>query len=291
MAGSGVGGIGGFGGPSQIINGQTYALYSPAWYAAMHADAQRQAAATGTAAGTTIKAAADAAGVPILGSSTSSSSSTGSGAASGSAYPTVTPPSIAGLTAAAAGGGGTGVSTGTGSGGGSTGYSRIAPVDTTEAENASFAKAKDQVGQESSGALTGLRSALASRGLLGGGLEERATASAANAAAGQLGDVSRQQAVTRADLAQQNAQTNYQGAITQRGQDFQKEEAGNSLAGQLALGSYQGQITQRGQDIQAANAAKALEIEQAQLAAQQRSTALAGLESALKITAPSGLMY
>jgi hypothetical protein len=127
--------------------------------------------------------------------------------------------------------------------------------------------------------------------MLGSGLEERGTAAAATSAAGQLGDVSRQQAVTRADLAQKNAETNFQGDITQRGQDIQKEEAGNSLAGSLAESGYAGQITQRGQDISAANASRALDIESAQLGVQQRTTALAGLEAALKVTSASGLAY
>lgn len=292
MAGSGVGGaIGGPNGQTQIINGVAYVMYTPQWYAARQAEAQRSTVAQGTASGAALAAASTAAGVPI-GSSSSSSSSTngsssGTGTSGGGVPPTVASPSMQGLSAAA---GQVAAPTSGGAPGGGN-VSHLASVDTNAAEGAAFNKAKDQVGLEASGALTGLRSALGGRGLLGGGLEERGTTAAATSAAGQLGDVTRQQAVTRADEAQKEATTNYQGDITQRGQDFQKEEANNSLAGSLALGGYQGQITQRGQDIQAANAAKALELEQAQLGAQQRSTALAGLEAALKVTAPAGMAY
>ncbi len=284
-------------GNTQIVNGKSYTLYSPQWYAATQAEAQRAAAATGTAAGSAIKAESVASGVPLP---------TGVVGPTGSIAPPSLPPSVQGLSLAAGGstplGGVSGVSGGTtpggmaGGGSGSpassgSGYAHLAPVDTSAAEAASFAKAKDQVGSEATGSLTGLRSALASRNMLGGGLEERGTVAAGTAAEGQLGDVTRQQAVTRADLAQKNAETNFTGDIAQRGQDFQKEEAGNTLAADLAKTTYQGQITQRQQDIQYQTSQEALAIEQAQIAAQQRATALAGLESALKVTAPNGLSY
>lgn len=278
----------------QNINGVEYTMYSPAWYAATQAEAQRSSAAQGTAAGAKLAAASTASGLPLVPSTggTASSTNISAGAAGAAANPATVPsPAVTGLTAAI--GGGVQMPTapttavGSGGAGGTSTPAHLAPVDTSAAEAASFNRAKDQVGQESAGALTGLRSALGGRGMLGSGLEERGTAAAATSAAGELGDVSRQQAVTRADEAQKNATTNFQGDVTQRGQDFQKEEAGNSLAGNLAMAGYSGQITQRGQDITNANAQKALEIEQAQLGAQQRSTALAGLEAALKTTSPA----
>lgn len=278
-----------FGGPQQIINGQTYTMYSPAWYEAMHAEAQRAATAQGTASGSAVKAASDAAGVPLGTPGSTSSSSGSTSVSSGAGAGAGLPPSIAGLTSAAAGA--TMPSSVSGGGGTSTSHPQLAPVDTSAAQAATFARAKDQVGQTASGALTGLRSALGGRGMLGSGLEERGTAAAATSAAGELGDVSRQAAITKAGLDNQNATTNFQGAITERGQDFAKEEAANSLAGDLAKTTYAGQIQQRGQDIQAINAAKALEIEQAQLGAQQRSTALAGLTAALRVTSPDSSLY
>jgi hypothetical protein len=271
-------------GNTQIINGVPYTMYSPAWYDAMHAEALRTSTAQGTAQGSELKAASTAAGVPIGSSSSSSSSTTGT--SSGSGGGSSLPPSIAGLTAAASG-----AVPSTPGDGGIAPRAQIAPVDTSAAEAATFNRAKDQVGETASGALTGLRSALGSRGLLGSGLEERGTAAAAVGAAKELGDVTRQSAITKANLDNQNATTNFQGQISQRGQDFQREEAANSLAGDLAKTTYEGQIQQRGQNIQAMNAAKALEIEQAQLSAQQRSTALAGLTAALRVTSDNGLMY
>lgn len=282
--------------PTQIINGQEYILYSPEWYAARQAEAQRATVAQGTAQGSALAAASKAAGIPISGSGTATS--TASGTSSGSAVPARVPspvaPSMAGLTAAASsaalpsGGLSTGLSAP--STGGSS-YARLAPVDTSAAEAATFGRAKDQEGLNATASLTGLRSALGGRGMLGSGLEATGTANVVNSSAGRLSDVTRQQAITKAGQDNQNATTNFQGEISQRGQDIQREEAANSLAGGLAESSYAGQITQRGQDIQAANAAKALEIEQAQLASQQRSTALAGLEAALKVTGPNGMSY
>lgn len=272
-------------GNTQIINGVEYTLYSPAWYAARQAEAQRATVAAGTASGAAYKAAGDAAGLPVTGAGTSATASAGSAGNSGGAVSL--PPSIAGLSAAAghvAGPSASGAS-------GAPPPARMANVDTSAAEAATFNRAKDQVGQTASGALTGLRSALGGRGMLGSGIEGRATAAAAIGAEHELGDVTRQSAITKANLDNQNATTNFQGGIQQRGQDIQREEAGNSLAGDLAKTTYEGQIQQRGQDIQAANAAKALEIEQAQLGAQQRSTALAGLNAALRATSDNGMMY
>ncbi len=243
----------------------------------------------------TVASAANALGLQtqLFGGSSAlsgNSSSSGSGG-----RPTIPPPSLTGLSAAA----GPGASAGAGagpptSGGGSSspsGTAHLAPVDTSAAEGASFAKAKDQVGQEASGALTGLRSALGSRGMLGSGLEERGTAAAATSAAGELGDVSRQAAVTKADLAQKNAETNLTAGVTQRGQDFQKEEAGNTLAGNLAMAGSANAVTQRGQDITAASDQQRYSLGQAQLVIQQHATSLAGLEAALKATTPTAGAY
>jgi hypothetical protein len=160
----------------------------------------------------------------------------------------------------------------------------LAPPDTSAATAASFAKAKDQVGQESRSALTGLKGAMAGRGILGSGVEGRGIAGVINKGQGELGDVSREQAITGANLAQKNAELAYQGSITQRGQDIGQNEA-----------AYSGGIAQRGQDIGAAttqrgqdislreseaNRQSEFQLEQQRLAAQQasqRQNALMGL--------------
>src|SRR4029077_19168559 len=71
--------------------------------------------------------------------------------------------------------------------------------DTSPADAAMFAKAKDQVGLETGGSLTALRSALAARGLLGGGAEVKGTSNILTRGQGELGQTSR-------DMATHNAQ-------------------------------------------------------------------------------------
>jgi hypothetical protein len=179
---------------------------------------------------------------------------------------------------------------------------RIAHIQTpdmTAANAAAFARAKDQVGQTSRGALTGLAGAMAGRGISGSGVEGRGITSVINQGQGQLGDVSRQQAIEQAQLAEQNALAGYQGDISQRatdigsmdtrrgqdigqrGQDISAQEAAtNSLVAQRAqdqamagLG-YQGGITQRGQDIGASQNAQELAMRRQQ----QIMQALQGLQ-------------
>lgn len=234
------------GGGKQIIGGQTYDVYSPEWYDAMNADKIKSAGVSGTAAGT-------AKGNQIAAES----------------------PALMGLFGAigdklngpgASGVPGSGVPGGGGVPGGSGGPSQVrapsegvAPVDTSEATRGEFAHAKDQVGQETGGALTGLRSALAGRGLLGSGAESRGTTGVITKGQGQLGEVSRQQASTASELEQKNAETNYQGNVAQRGQD----------------------ITQRGQDIQREQNVMQAQQQQASIQLQQRQMVLQGLMAAL----------
>jgi hypothetical protein len=99
----------------------------------------------------------------------------------------------------------------------------VAPVDTRGAEAESFARAKDQVGQTGAGAIASLRSVLGGRGLLGSGSESRGAASVINRGQGELGQVSRDQAIKRADMAADTAKFNYSGDVAQRGQDQQAE--------------------------------------------------------------------
>ncbi len=145
----------------------------------------------------------------------------------------------------------------------------IAPVDTTAAQSAAFARAKDQVGQTSAGALAGLRSSLASHGMLGSGSESRGTAAVVNAGQGQLGDVSRQQAIDSAANAQRTAEFNATGGITQRGQDIASADTqrGQDVTqrGQdvTSADTQRGQdVTQRGQDVGLAEALRAQDVAQ-----------------------------
>lgn len=136
------------------------------------------------------------------------------------------------------------------------------------AEAAAFNRAKDKVGESAQGALTGLRSSLGARGLLGSGVEGRQTASVFNEGQQQLGDVGRAQAIDAANQAQKNAELTYSGGITQRGQNLTAQQAANALAAQLRMADYSGQITQRGQDLAARQAAASNSL--AQQTAQQQ---------------------
>src|SRR5438477_8069182 len=92
------------------------------------------------------------------------------------------------------------------------GAGHVAPMqmaDQRAGNAAAFNSAKDQVGKTGQAALTGLQGSLAGRGMLGSGIEARGTEQLAEAGAGQLGEVSRQQAVTNAGLDQETARANY----------------------------------------------------------------------------------
>ena len=130
---------------------------------------------------------------------------------------------------------------------------RIAVPDTSAAQAAIFNRAKDQVGRTTSGSMTALRSALASRGLLGGGAEVKGTANILTGGQQQLGDTTREQAIQEATRQNDFAKLGYQGAIVQRGQDITTTEGAANRALDAAKAAYSGGITQRGQDIEQGN--------------------------------------
>jgi len=152
----------------------------------------------------------------------------------------------------------------------------VAPValpDNSAAAAATFARAKDQVGAETAGSMTALRSALAARGMLGGGGERRGVTNILTKGQGELGDTTRTQAVSDVNRATDFAKMGYEGAITQRGQDVaqrgQTIGANDAAAGRAlsaATTSFEGGIQERGQDISSADAAAA-RATQAQIAA------------------------
>lgn len=106
----------------------------------------------------------------------------------------------------------------------------VADVDTSAAQAAAFARAKDRVGQLGAGALAGLRSSLGGRGLLGSGAEVRGAVDVVNRGQGELGDVVREQAIEQAALAERTAQANRQAALEQRRQNLADIEARNRLS-------------------------------------------------------------
>jgi hypothetical protein len=175
-----------------------------------------------------------------------SSSDTSAGAASGTLAP-LTPFDLSSFKFDGGGGGGAALPAEVGT---------IALPDTSAAQANLFARAKDQVGLQTAGSLSSLRSALAGRGILGGGAEARGTQNVLTAGQGQLGQVSRDQAIQEAGRLTDFAKIGYEGAITQRGQDItargqdiQAQEAARNAALDAAKTSYEGQIAQRGQNV------------------------------------------
>jgi hypothetical protein len=125
----------------------------------------------------------------------------------------------------------------------------ITMPDTKAAQDAIFARAKDKVGLETAGSVTALRSALAARGLLGGGAEVKGTANVLTSGQQQLGDTTREGAIQEAGRLNDFAKLGYQGAIEQRGQDITTSEGAANRALQAAVTNYTGQVSQRGQDV------------------------------------------
>ena len=221
---------------TQVINGKTYRMYTPEWQTAVQDEKVRQAGIGGTAAGTAAGNALKSLNEIYPGATNPSTSTSTS---SSSAYPSIQfPPGF--------GPGGTG--------GNMPPQVQFNAPSFEAAQTAAWNRAKDLTGQTANAAMTGLRSSLGGRGLLGSGIEGKGTARVMNAGQQQLGDVSRQQAIDSANQAQKNAELEFTGGISQRGQDLSSQQAANALAAQLAEAQYGGQVTMRGQDISSANA-------------------------------------
>src|SRR6266853_2402918 len=280
-----------WGGRPQIINGQTYSQYSPQWYDAMRQQKIRDASTTGTAIGTgsaaALQALSSGTGVPIPGSAASSS---GVGSSN-------LPPRIGGGTSSAMTGlkgadGYPGLNGTPGSSpSGSSPAPQIAPIDVSGADTAAFNRAKDQVGQTSASALSGLRSSLGGRGLLGSGAEYRGTTNVINQGQQQLGDVSRSNAINDVSVALDTAKANQNAALTGRGQDL---TYGATTRGQdiNAGETYRGQdITQRGQDIQSQEAASQLALTKSLADAARQQQVMQGLLGALGNSSLTGTAY
>lgn len=241
------------GGRAQIIGGKSYSMYSPQWYAAMEEDetraAQQKGKNAGTQAGTGVNTLKSLVG-DLGGGSSSSSSSSSSGSAGGSigrvGFPGST--SVPGLSTNYVG------STTVPSSAGPS----LSPVDTSAADAAQFARAKDQVGEITRSSLVGLRSSLGGRGQLGGGGELRGTARLMEKGAGALGNVARDQAIENVTNERSRALAQFQGDLTMRGQNLSAQQASAALAARLQEVQYQGEITQRGQDLAAQNSANTM---------------------------------
>jgi hypothetical protein len=178
---------------------------------------------------------------------------------------------------------------------------RVPEADSQGAMAASFARAKDTAGQLAAASLRSLRDVFAGRGMLGSGNEGEQSRAILQAGAGQLGDVSREQAIQSSAMRERENALNYQGAIQQRGQSIDMAEkaaqrgldqavanANLRAQGVLATNSsrmdaYRAAIEQRGQNISALQT-DAQRQEEAALQAQrlQQESALAALQAQLQ---------
>lgn len=143
-----------------------------------------------------------------------------------------------GISGGFGGGGGSVGGGGTGSGSPGGGFGTIPGVelpDQTAATDARFATAKDKVGKIGRASIDALRGELGATGGLGGGAEAQGVRDVVQSSAGELGQVSRDEAGKQADLSADFAKTRYGGAITQRGQDVNAREAEARLAQEKEL--------------------------------------------------------
>jgi hypothetical protein len=106
----------------------------------------------------------------------------------------------------------------------------LSATDNTAANAASFATAKDQVGKIGRASLDALRGELGATGQLGSGAEVQGVRDVIQSGAGELGQVSRDQAITDAGHKADIAKTNYLGSVTQRAQDVGSQEAQARMA-------------------------------------------------------------
>ncbi len=120
----------------------------------------------------------------------------------------------------------------------------IGPPDLTQAQQAAYGTAKDQVGQAAQAALRSLADTMAGRGMLGSGAMAEGIRDITSQGLGQLGQVSRDLAQQQAQQAADFAKLGYQGSIEQRGQDIQAQEAQARLAQEMFL-QQQALATQR----------------------------------------------
>lgn len=102
---------------------------------------------------------------------------------------------------------------------------RIAYPDTTAADAATFARGKDQAAQTGRASINAMQEELAGRGMLGGGVEANMTGQKVQQVAGHVNEITREQSIQHAESARQRAQQEYEGQITQRGQDISNANA------------------------------------------------------------------
>jgi hypothetical protein len=113
------------------------------------------------------------------------------------------------------------------------GYAQYGGPSFEQARAASFARSKEQAGLSAQAAIKGLQGAMDARGLTGSTVEGQALGGVVSGAGQDLSNVIREQYIQDANQLARQAETQYQGAITQRGQDIQAQQAILNLIGGL----------------------------------------------------------
>ncbi len=103
------------------------------------------------------------------------------------------------------------------------------PFDENAARTAAFSRAKEQAGQIARSSLTSIAENLAGRNMTGGGLQALRESGAISGAGDQLQELNRDQLISDTNRASDVADRNYQGDITQRGQDLSNRASYLSL--------------------------------------------------------------
>lgn len=110
-------------------------------------------------------------------------------------------------------------------------------VQEAAARDAAFARSKEQAGQTARASMTALQDAVGERGLMGSSVEAAQTGAIVGGAAGDIGEFLRDRAITESAQASKNADLDFQGQVTQRGQTLgrqqQQQQALLSLIGGL----------------------------------------------------------
>lgn len=93
------------------------------------------------------------------------------------------------------------------------------------ADNAAFARAKEMAGQNAQAAVQALKGAMDSRGMTGSTVEGQALSGVVGGAGQDISQFLTNQAMQTAEGNRRRAETQYQGNITQRGQDLDAQRA------------------------------------------------------------------
>lgn len=99
------------------------------------------------------------------------------------------------------------------------------PFDEVGARNAAFARAKDQAGNVALSSLRALQDVVDSRGTNGSTIEKNNTGQVLAGASGALGGFTREQLIQDLARAAQIGDRNYNGGVTQRGQDMAAQQS------------------------------------------------------------------